>query len=426
MTAYFQQQATRTMGLKPGKLDEVRSVLSNKAFATYTWCNSISMVGVWMQRLAIGWLAWQLTGSELWIGAIAFADLLPVVLIGPLAGVWVDRPLRKILIKSCQSIMLLQSLVLFFLAVSDLLTIWLLFFIVLINGVVAAIYHPVRLSVVPSLVDTKDLMAAVSLTAVTFHLARFAGPALGGVVIAIYGIPTTFLVVALSYSVMLVAVFLINFPSRPWLADQEQRSVLSELLDGVAYATKNRAIAYILAIQTVLALCARPIGELLPAFVGSVFSMGAETLAVMTSAMGLGAVLAGLRLLLWDANKGLVNLVISSTVMSGVAVILFSVTSNVWIATGIIFLVAYWITVSGIAGQTLLQTCVDEEKRGRVLSIWAAIYRGAPGIGALGIGWLSGYIGLAWPNILVASVCILFSLWMLTRRSLLNSKLRSL
>ena len=200
------------MGLKPGKLAEVRSVLSNRAFAVYTCCNSISMVGVWMQRLAIGWLTWQLTESELWIGAIAFADLLPVVLVGPLAGVWVDRPLRKILIKSCQSIMLLQSLALFFLSVSDLIDIWLLFSLVLINGVVAAIYHPVRLSVVPSLVGEDGLMAAVSLTAVTFHLARFAGPALGGVVIALYGISATFLVVALSYSVMLIAVFFIKIP----------------------------------------------------------------------------------------------------------------------------------------------------------------------------------------------------------------------
>lgn len=160
------------MGLKPGKLAEVRSVLTNRRFAIYTCCNSTSMIGVWAQRLAVGWLTWQLTGSELWIGAIAFADLLPVVLVGPLAGVWVDRPLRKKLIKLCQSIMLLQSLALFALAASGWITIWMLFYLVLINGIVAAIYHPIRLSVVPSLVEDDDLMAAVSMTAVTFHLSR--------------------------------------------------------------------------------------------------------------------------------------------------------------------------------------------------------------------------------------------------------------
>ena len=129
------------MDLKPGKLAEVRSVLTNRSFAVYTSCNSISMVGVWMQKLAVGWLTWQLTGSGFWIGAIVFADLIPVVLIGPLAGVWVDRPLRRLLIKWCQSIMLLQSLVLYFLIASGLINIGLLLSLVMLNGLVAAIEH---------------------------------------------------------------------------------------------------------------------------------------------------------------------------------------------------------------------------------------------------------------------------------------------
>lgn len=379
------------------------------------------MVGVWMQRLAVGWLTWQLTESELWIGGIAFADLLPVVLVGPLAGVWVDRPLRKKMIKWCQSIMLVQSLVLFVLVVSGWINIWLLFFLVLINGTVSAIYHPVRLSIVPSLVGQKDLMAAVSMTAVSFHLARFAGPALAGVVIALHGIAATFLAVAFSYSVMLIAVFLIKIPPRPWLDGRKKRTVLAELRDGAAYVLTHRAIAYILLIQIILALCARPVGELLPAFVGSVFSQGAEMLAVLTSAMGVGAVAAGLRLLLWNAGRGLVNLVISSTAMSGIAVIVFSLTPNIWLAAVVICLVAYWITISGISSQTLIQTCVDQSMRGRVLSLWAAIYRGVPGIGALLIGWLSGIYGLAWPNVLVASCCVFAAIWMYQKRKVMDA-----
>jgi MFS family permease len=409
------------MGLKPGKLADVRSVLGNRAFAVYTCCNSISMVGVWMQRLAVGWLTWQLTESELWIGAIAFADLLPVVLVGPLAGVLVDRPLRRKLIKWCQSIMLLQSLILFSLTVSGQINIWLLFFMVLINGTVAAIYHPVRLSVVPSLVGQQDLMSAVSLTAVTFHLARFAGPALSGVIIVLYGVSATFLAVALSYSVMLIAVFLIKIPGRPWLEGRERHSILTELREGAGYVLTHRAIAYILLIQTILALCARPVGELLPAFVGSVFLQGAEMLAVLTSAMGVGAVAAGLRLLLWDTRRGLVSLVISSTAMSGIAVIVFSLTPNMWFAAVVISLAAYWITVSGIASQTLIQTCVDKAMRGRVISMWAAIYRGAPGVGALVIGWLSGMYGLAWPNVLIASCCVLAAIWMYQKRNIMDT-----
>lgn len=151
-----------------------------------------------------------------------------------------------------------------------------LFYLVLVNGIVAAIYHPIRLSVVPSLVEGDDLMAAVSMTAVTFHLARFAGPALAGFVIAFYGVPATFLVAALSYSVMLIAVFLIRIPSRPWLEGEQKHTVLAELKDGASYVLTHRAIAYVLLLQAILALCARPIGELLPAFVGSVFQRARE------------------------------------------------------------------------------------------------------------------------------------------------------
>lgn len=408
-------------GLRPGKLAEVRSVLTNKRFVAYTCCNSISMMGVWAQRLAIGWLTWQLTESEFWIGAIAFVDLLPVVLVGPLAGVWVDRPLRKKLIRWCQSIMLLQSLVMYFLSASGEINIWLLLLLVLINGTVSAIYHPVRLSIVPSLVQASDLMAAVSMTAVTFHLARFAGPAIAGVIIAFYGIAPTFLFVALSYAIMLIAVFLIRIPSRPWLEGRQKRSVLAELRDGVSYSLTHRAIAYVLLIQAILALCARPLGEMLPAFIGSVFDEGAGMLAVLTSAMGVGAVVAGLRLLFWEVGRGLVSLVISSTAMSGIAVILFVVTPNIWIGVVIIFFVAYWVTVCGIASQTLIQTRVDESKRGRVLSLWAAIYRGAPGIGALLIGWLAGLYGLLWPNVIAAACCVIAAIWMSRKRSVLDA-----
>ncbi len=374
-----------------------------------------------MQRLTVGWLTWQLTESEFWIGAIAFADLLPVFLVGPLAGVWVDRPMRQILMKWCQSIMLVQSLVLFLLAAFDWIGIWSLFYLVLINGVVAAIYHPIRLSVVPSLVQTEDLMAAVSMTAVTFHMARFAGPALAGIVIAFHGISASFLVVALSYTVMLVAIFFIKVPRRPWLANREPRSVMTELQEGTLYVFNHRALASILVIQTIIALFARPVGELLPAFVGTVFSQGAEVLAVLTAAMGAGAVVAGLRLLLWDTRRGLVNMVLSSTILSGVAVIAFSLTLDIWLASVFIFMVAYWVNISGIAAQTLIQTSVELSMRGRVLSLWAAIYRGAPGVGALFIGWLSGLYGVALSNILAASVCVLAAFWMYRSRASMTS-----
>jgi len=409
------------MEFKTGKFAEVSSVLKNRNFAVYTACNSISMVGVWMQRLSVGWLTWQLTGSELWIGAIAFADLLPVVIIGPLAGVWVDRPMRRLLIKLCQSVMLLQSLILLALTALDLIGVRLLFSLVLVNGIVAAIYHPVRLSVVPSLVGRNQLLAGVSLTAVTFNLARFAGPALAGLVIAVFGIPASFFLVAVSYGIMLFAVFRIDIPPRPWLSAHTRKPALHELREGANYAVTTPAIALVLSSQVLVAVCVRPVGELLPAFVGTVFSSGPETLALLTSAMGAGAIVASLRLLLWHTGGGLVKMSLSSMGLSGVAVILFSLIHNAWAAAAVIFGVAYWVSVSGIACQTLIQTFVDKTMRGRVLSIWAAIYRGAPGIGALLIGWLSESLGLALPTAVMALICVCAAIWLYRIRSVMSA-----
>jgi MFS family permease len=402
--------------MKSTRLTEVKHVLGVRSFAIYTACNSISMVGVWMQRLTVGWLAWQLTASEAWVGAIAFADLVPVVLIGPIAGVWVDRPLRRLLIKACQLTMLLQSLVLFFLSVFGLINIWGLFGLVLVNGIVAAIYHPVRLSVVPSLVGTKHLIPAVSLTAITFHMARFAGPALGGMMLAWQGIAATFLAVTFCYSIMLAAVLFLKIPSRPWLATRVPRSVLSELRDGFDYVRAHQAIAWVLLSQLVPALLARPVGELLPAFVGSVLNLGAQVLALLTSAMGIGAVCAGLRTLFLSGDRDLVRMLLASTVLSGVMVSMFLLVRNTWLAATLIGLAAYWITVCGIVSQTLIQSFVEPSKRGRVISIWAAIYRGTPGVGALVIGYLASIFGLAWTHLAAALVSVFIALWMYRER----------
>ena len=179
------------------------------------------------------------------------------------------------------------------------------------------------------------------------------------------------------------------------------------------------AISWVLGTQAIIALCARPAGELLPAFVGTVYGGGPQMLAVLTSAMGIGAVAAGLRLLLWDVSDGLSGMVISSTAVSGLTVMAFVLSPSIELAAIAVFLVAYWVTIAGIVSQTLIQTSVEPSMRGRVIAIWAAIYRGAPGLGALIIGGLATTYGLVWPNLLAASICVLAAIYLHHRREVL-------
>lgn len=406
---------------KAKSLVALRSAFANRNFAIYAVCNLIFVTGSWMQRLTVGWLTWELTQSELWIGAVAFAELFPVMFVGPVAGVWVDRPVRRKLAKLCQAFLLLQTSLLFIFSMFDMITIELLFGLVLFSGHVSAVYQPVRLSVVPCLLRGENLVAGVSFTSISFNMARLVGPAIAGTIIAIYGLSASFFAVVLTVSIMFVAWFYIDIPPRKWPQNRVERSVIKEFREGVHYVLRHRAVAYILLVQAVIALCARPIGELLPAYVGSVFSQGAGSLAMLTSCMGIGAVLAGLHLSFWDSNNGLVRLTKICTALSGVSVICFSLSQNLWLSAIIICFAGYMITLSSIASQALMQGCVDELMRGRVLSIWVAISRGAPGLGALIIGGLSSSYGLVWPSVLVASLCVVAAAWMYTHGSMMRS-----
>ena len=158
-------------------------VLKSPNYRIYTTGSSVSLVGMWMQRVAVGWLAWQLTGSAAWLGILAFAELCPTVVIAPLAGALADRLDRLKALRLGQSLMFLQSLSLFSLTVSDLITIWWLLALTLFHGIVVAFNQPNRLALVPSLVARDDLPAAVALNSVIFNTARFVGPAAAGVAI---------------------------------------------------------------------------------------------------------------------------------------------------------------------------------------------------------------------------------------------------
>ena len=175
--------------------------LRNANFATYSAGSAVSLIGMWMQRIAIGWLTWQLTKSGLWLGIVAFADFFPVLLIGPFAGAAADRWDRLRVIKTSQTISLLQATLLFELTASGYINIGLLVALSAFQGVVVAFNQPARLAFVPSLVSQADLASAVAINAVIFNLARFIGPMFAGVAIVWFGVEAAFAANALSYIV---------------------------------------------------------------------------------------------------------------------------------------------------------------------------------------------------------------------------------
>jgi MFS family permease len=398
-----------------GNFSALRSAFSNRNFAIYMGGNGLSLVGYWMQRLAVSWLAWEISHSEFWVAAVAFAEIGPLIVIGPLFGVWADRFDRKRLAIVVQSLACMQALTLFTVITLDVLSIWLLVGLTLAEGMIQASYQPVRLAIIPNLVEKKDLVAASAFTAVSFNVARFAGPAFAGIVINLYSPAWAVLFNALSYLLIISAWYFIRLPAFVPVSKQKP-SLLGDMQDGARYVLNRPALLSMFALLTIIALFARPLTYLLSAFVGAVYMAGPETLALFTSSVGAGAILAGLKLTMSGQTHGLIREIMLTTLITIVSMIWFASTQNTWLASGLLFCFGYSLTTCTVASQTLVQNAIDDNMRGRVLSLWVAFTRGAPALGVLVIGWFANRYGLMWPNVVAALLCLAGLLLMVSRR----------
>jgi predicted MFS family arabinose efflux permease len=392
-----------------GRFGALASAFSNRNFAIYISCNSLSLIGYWMQRIAVMWLTWEISQSEFWVGAVAFAEICPLFIIGPPFGVWADRFDRRKLAMVIQVLMLLQSLVLFAAIRLDALNTGLLFGLTLSEGIIQAAYQPVRLALVPNLVRKKDLVSAAAFTAVTFNVA------IAGIVFTYSGPDWMVLFNALTYGLLTVAWFAIKFPP----ATEEKPSagsLFEDIHDGWRYVMARPPLFALFLLLTINALFARPLTYLFSAFAGAVYNAGPETLALLTCSVGVGAILAGMKLSMEGKTRGLIrsimiNLVVTAASMGG-----FAFTTYKPLAVVLVFLFGYSITVVTVAAQTLVQNSVDDNMRGRVLSLWVAFTRGAPALGVLIIGWIANEHGLMWPTAGAAFLCLGGMIVMLKRR----------
>jgi MFS family permease len=360
-------------------------------------------------------LTWEISQSAFWVGAVAFAEICPLIVVGPLFGVWADRFDRKKLAVLLQALMGAQAVVLCLAIFFDQLSIGLLFGLTLLEGCIQAAYQPVRLALIPSLVRKQDLISAAAFTAVTFNVARFVGPAIAGFVIEWSSAAWAILFNAVSYIFIIGAWYFIHIPPKDE-APRAPAGLLQDMRDGGRYILQRPALAGMFLLMTAVALFARPLTYMLSAFVGAVFEGGPRTLALFTSSVGVGAVLAGMKLSMDGHSRGLVRSILLNTLLCIIAMGGFVATTQVWLATLLIFVFGYAITVSAVASQTLIQTRVDDAMRGRVLSLWVACTRGAPALGVLVIGWFGARYGLMWPNLLAALLCLVCGLALLRRR----------
>lgn len=393
----------------------IRSAFGNRNYTIYTAGSAVALVGLWVQRLGVGWLTWELTHSGFWLGAIAFADLFPAVVVTPFAGVLTDRLDRLRLAFLCQALSLAQTLLLFALATAGLIEIFSLLGLTVFLGAVRAVYMPVRLSLVPSLVKPDDVPTAVAISSLIFNLARFVGPAVAGLVVTAWGVAPTFAFYGVATAVFLLALAVIRIPPVR-AAARPRRGMLSEIAEGIGYTVRHPAIRPLLLLMLAVSLLARPVGELFPGFADVVFARGATGLAWLTSAVGLGAIAGGVWLAKRGRAGGLLIIALVGAAGCAVSLLLFTATDIFWVAVAASAVFGGAMVSSAIATQTLILGAVDDEVRGRVLSLYGVIFRGGPAVGSLLMGALSGPFGLRWPLAVGGLFCLLAAAMVWPRR----------
>lgn len=397
-------------------LDRLRPLaraLGHPSYRNYAIGNGISVVGTWIQRIAAGWYAWELTESGAWIGALAFMELFPSTIFGPIGGALVDRRDRLAMVKATQGLSMLTAGLLTLAAFTGTLTIWLLAGLICAHGVIQAFAQPARLSLISHLVPPKDLPVAVALNSITFNTARFIGPTVAGFVIVAGGSSWAFLVNALTYAVLQVALATIRplTPTAPEPCADRATSLFAEVAEGWRYAMSHPGIGPLLWLMIVASVLTRPVVELLPGFAGEVFASGAQGLARLSAAIGVGAIIGGVFLAQRERLGGLTRLNYWSGIAVAALVLLFTATDDLYVGIAVIGIGGSAMVFNGTAGQTLVQSAVASPVRGRVLGIYGIIFRGGPALGALIMGVLSEWWGLRWPVAGGAFLALLYYAW---------------
>lgn len=379
-----------------------------------------------MHRIAVAWLAWEMTHSALWVGLVAFCDLAPATVISPIAGAIADRVDRLRLATISQAVIGLEAATVATLVATGAMRIEYLLVLELISGTAASFAQPARQTLMPGIVGPGDLPAAVACNSLVFNIARFIGPALAGPVIAGFGVAPAVACNAVAYLSAVVTMPMLSVDPAHRRGHPATGSLLSEVTEGIRYVARHPGLGPLLLYAASLGILLRGVQELLPPYVERLFGRGAESLAMLTACFGIGALVAGL----WLASRGRIAGATRIAILGGLLQALATagfVATN-WFGIGLICAAAIGATASlhGISVQQLAQTAAAPEMRGRVLALWGLITRACPALGAIMLGAAGEAYGLRIPTLVGVLLALLAFAWGMTRYRRIEAELESL
>jgi MFS family permease len=371
-------------------LQQTTRALAHRNFALFFIGQGLSLSGTWMQSLAQSWLVYRLTGSPFLLGLVAFASQAPVLGLGLFGGVLADRWPRHRLLLLTQSLSLLQAATLTVLTLTGGITVHWILALAAVLGVINAIDMPVRQSFIAELVPRQDLPSAIGLNSSAFNAARIIGPSLAGVLVATVGEGVCFLINTLSFLAVIGCLLAMRLPPRPQPALESPATLLAK---GLRYARETPHVRAILALIAGLSITAMPYTVLLPVFAGEVLHSSAKGLGALMAATGVGALAGALRIARRATIRGLGTLIVQSVVIFGASLVALAAGKTMWLSMLVLFAAGYGM-ISAMAGcNTLLQSLVPDELRGRVMSLYTMFFLGMAPIGSLIAGVLATHVG---------------------------------
>ncbi len=382
------------------KLKNTFRSLKYRNFRLYFSGQTISLIGTWIQRIATPWLVYDMTHSVFLLGLVGFLGQFPTFVIAPFSGVFVDRWNKYTLLIGTQIAAMLQALVLSIFFLIGILQIWHIIVLNIILGIINAFDTPARQSFIIQMVDKKeDLGNAIALNSSMVNLARIIGPSIAGVLIATTGEGMCFLLNAISYIFVLVSLFLMKFDKKEKI--NKQKDMFQELKAGWKYAFNFLPIKSILLLLTTISLMGMPYSVLMPAYAQVFLKGGANTFGFLMGASGIGAISGALFLASKKNIQGLEKIMTMAAFVFGIGIVLLSLVPNFYVALTFMVITGLGMMLQIATSNTILQTIVEDEKRGRVMSLYTMAFMGTAPFGSLLAGSLAHKIGT--PNTLLIS-----------------------
>ena len=370
------------------------TALSNKPFKLYFFSNTIALLGLWIQKIGVGWLTWEITESTFWTSFVTLALMAPAGIIGPVFAVFAENwNMRKASI-ILKILMFLVGGIIWFLQYLDMHSLFTLAFLSILQGLLSACYHPVRLVFVSIVVPRNLLSSAVGLNSASFNGSRVVGPAFAGVTITLYNLETTFFIAMLTY-IPLIPV-LIYMPLRERIkSSNTQKQFFKSLLEGGKVALQSPIISKGLFVVFISAFFVRGMLEIQPTIAGEILNKGSVGLSLITATAGFGALLASI----WIGLRSNIDIKIETKLVSMLTVglvvsFILGFISDMYLMAFAFTIVGFTTTAVGIGTQTLIQLEVDEIYRARVLTWWSSVSFGSLTIGGILLGFAGEFIPL--------------------------------